>query len=201
MVASSVMARWCVGSQASPCHRLTRTCYTPTIPPRTYRRSAVMLPAGCNTVITLNGRRCGRSAKRIGSRGWPMCYRDPPQRGTTSFRARANARVCPRGRDRAGRLQRYPSGQRKLHAAAWHARRDHAVEISCSRRWRTDPADFPGQRRKKVVKEVIGPRICKTIERLLELRGRRLFQYRTEDGGLRPVNAQEVNEFLRRLPA
>jgi DNA topoisomerase-1 len=58
---------------------------------------------------------------------------------------------------------------------------------------------FRGKGGKKVIKEVIGPRICKTIERLLELPGRRLFQYRAEDGGLRPVKTQEVNEFLRQI--
>src|SRR4051794_215216 len=34
---------------------------------------------------------------------------------------------------------------------------------------------FPGKGGKKVMKEVTGPRICKTIERLLQLPGRRLF--------------------------
>jgi DNA topoisomerase-1 len=58
---------------------------------------------------------------------------------------------------------------------------------------------FRGKGGKKVVKEVIGMRICKTIERLLQLPGRRLFQYRAEDGGLRPVRTQEVNEFLRQI--
>jgi DNA topoisomerase I len=58
---------------------------------------------------------------------------------------------------------------------------------------------FRGKGGKKVIKEVIGPRICKAIERLLEVPGRRLFQYRAEDGSLRPVNAQEVNEFLRQI--
>ena len=58
---------------------------------------------------------------------------------------------------------------------------------------------FRGKGGKKVVKEVAGPRICKAIEQLVKLPGRRLFQYRAEDGGLRSIKAQEVNEFLREI--
>jgi DNA topoisomerase-1 len=52
---------------------------------------------------------------------------------------------------------------------------------------------------KRVVKELAGARICKVMERLLQLPGRRLFQYRSEEGGLRSVKTQEVNEFLRQI--
>jgi DNA topoisomerase-1 len=58
---------------------------------------------------------------------------------------------------------------------------------------------FRGKGGKKVIKEVVGARICKTIVRLLQLPGRRLFQYRAEDGSVCTVKAQEVNEFLRQI--
>jgi DNA topoisomerase-1 len=52
---------------------------------------------------------------------------------------------------------------------------------------------------KKVIKEVACPRLLRTVELLRQIPGRRLFQYRTEDGGVRPVRTQEVNEFLREM--
>jgi DNA topoisomerase-1 len=52
---------------------------------------------------------------------------------------------------------------------------------------------------KKVVKELVSPRLFKTIELLRQVPGRRLFQYRAENGGVRLVKAQEVNEFLRQI--
>jgi DNA topoisomerase-1 len=58
---------------------------------------------------------------------------------------------------------------------------------------------FRGKGRKQVVKEVACARLFKTIELLLQTPGRRLFQYRTEDGSVRPVRTQEVNEFLREM--
>jgi DNA topoisomerase-1 len=58
---------------------------------------------------------------------------------------------------------------------------------------------FRGKGGKKVIKEVAGARICKAVECLLQLPGRRLFQYRAEDGSVCTVKAQEVNKFLRQI--
>ncbi|HKA70963.1 MAG TPA: DNA topoisomerase IB [Xanthobacteraceae bacterium] len=52
---------------------------------------------------------------------------------------------------------------------------------------------------KHVRKEFSAPRLCAVIELLRRLPGRRLFQYRGDDGTVRPVRAQEVNAFLRNL--
>jgi DNA topoisomerase-1 len=52
---------------------------------------------------------------------------------------------------------------------------------------------------KNVVKDVCCPRLGKAIERLRKLPGRRLFQYRAEDGSVHHVTAQDVNRFLREI--
>jgi DNA topoisomerase-1 len=49
------------------------------------------------------------------------------------------------------------------------------------------------------MKEVVCPRLSKTLELLRQVPGRRLFQYRVENGSVRPVKAQEVNAFLRQI--
>ena len=50
---------------------------------------------------------------------------------------------------------------------------------------------------KRIEKEVHAPRLAVAVAVLNKLPGRRLFQYRTDDGALRQVNAQDVNCFLR----
>lgn len=50
---------------------------------------------------------------------------------------------------------------------------------------------------KRIEKEVHAPRLAVAVAVLNKLPGRRLFQYRTDDGALRQVNAQDVNRFLR----
>jgi DNA topoisomerase-1 len=52
---------------------------------------------------------------------------------------------------------------------------------------------------KEVRKEFAAGRLCAAIELLRRLPGRRLFQFRDEDGTVRPVRAREVNLFLRGL--
>jgi DNA topoisomerase-1 len=58
---------------------------------------------------------------------------------------------------------------------------------------------FQGKGGKKIVKEFTAPRLARVIGLLLQLPGRRLFQYRTEDGAVRHVTAREVNTFLREI--
>ena len=58
---------------------------------------------------------------------------------------------------------------------------------------------FTAKGGQKVVKEVVCPRLSKALEVLRQVPGRRLFQYRTENGSVRPVKAQEVNAFLRQI--
>ncbi|MFL5109014.1 MAG: DNA topoisomerase IB [Xanthobacteraceae bacterium] len=50
---------------------------------------------------------------------------------------------------------------------------------------------------KEVVKEFSAPRLCAAIEIFRRLPGRRLFQYRDDDGTVRAVRAGDVNAFLR----
>ncbi len=58
---------------------------------------------------------------------------------------------------------------------------------------------FRGKGGKTIVKEFTAPRLARVIVSLQQLPGRRLFQYRTEDGDLRHVTAREVNDFLREI--
>lgn len=50
---------------------------------------------------------------------------------------------------------------------------------------------------KAVSKTIRDARLRAALARLVELPGRRLFQYRADDGACRPVRAAEVNQFLR----
>jgi DNA topoisomerase-1 len=52
---------------------------------------------------------------------------------------------------------------------------------------------------KQIEKEVHAPKLANAIAVLRQLPGRRLFQYRSEDGALRAVSAQDVNRFLREI--
>ncbi len=51
---------------------------------------------------------------------------------------------------------------------------------------------------KDVVKDVDAPRLAAAIEALRKLPGKRLFQYKSEQG-VYPVHAQDVNVFLREI--
>jgi DNA topoisomerase I len=52
---------------------------------------------------------------------------------------------------------------------------------------------------KRFEKDVHAPKLAAAIGILQRLPGRRLFQYRGEDGTLRAANAQDVNRFLREI--
>jgi DNA topoisomerase-1 len=52
---------------------------------------------------------------------------------------------------------------------------------------------------KDIRKEFSAPRLCQVVEVLRRLPGRRLFQYRDDDGVIRRVRARDVNLFLRNL--
>jgi DNA topoisomerase-1 len=58
---------------------------------------------------------------------------------------------------------------------------------------------FRGKGGKKIIKEFTAPRLARVIAVLQQLPGRRLFQFRGENGDVRHVNAQEVNAFLREI--
>jgi DNA topoisomerase-1 len=62
---------------------------------------------------------------------------------------------------------------------------------------RTVTLAFKAKGGKAVSKEVRDARLIRVLGRLLTLPGRRLFQYRDTDGGVRQVHAQDVNAFLR----
>src|ERR1700730_2361217 len=58
---------------------------------------------------------------------------------------------------------------------------------------------FQSKGGKIVTKEFTAPRLVRAIGLLRPLPGRRLFQYRAEDGTVRGVTAREVNAFLREI--
>jgi DNA topoisomerase-1 len=58
---------------------------------------------------------------------------------------------------------------------------------------------FKGKAGKTIFKECTDARLARAMGLLLELRGRRLFQCRAENGELRHVTAREVNAFLREI--
>jgi DNA topoisomerase-1 len=58
---------------------------------------------------------------------------------------------------------------------------------------------FKGKGGKLIEKEINAPRLASAIDVLLQLPGRRMFQYRDGDGTPHAANAREVNEFLREL--
>jgi DNA topoisomerase-1 len=58
---------------------------------------------------------------------------------------------------------------------------------------------FRGKGGKTIIKECTAARLANVIALLQQLPGRRLFQYRAENGDLRHVTAREVNTFLREI--
>jgi DNA topoisomerase-1 len=58
---------------------------------------------------------------------------------------------------------------------------------------------FRGKGGKAIEKELHAPRLAAAITRLAALPGRRLFQYRDADGEIRPVQARDINAFLRTI--
>ena len=52
---------------------------------------------------------------------------------------------------------------------------------------------------KDVRKELRSPRLCAALTILRALPGKRLFQYRGEDGSVRPIRRPDINTFLRSL--
>ncbi len=52
---------------------------------------------------------------------------------------------------------------------------------------------------KSIVKEFECPRLAVALERLAQLPGRRLFQWRGENDQIRPITSREVNAFLREI--
>src|SRR5215472_3967413 len=58
---------------------------------------------------------------------------------------------------------------------------------------------FKAKGGKLIEKEIHSPKLASAIGVVLQLPGRRLFQYRNADGALRAANAREVNQFLREV--
>jgi DNA topoisomerase-1 len=58
---------------------------------------------------------------------------------------------------------------------------------------------FRGKGGKEIEKESEAPRLVAAVETLRKLPGKRLFQYRAEDGEVRTVKARDVNGFLREI--
>ena len=58
---------------------------------------------------------------------------------------------------------------------------------------------FRGKSGKDIRKEFKAPRLAAAIEVLKKLPGRRLFQYRDDEGSVRRVSARDVNVFLREI--
>lgn len=58
---------------------------------------------------------------------------------------------------------------------------------------------FPAKSGQKVTRTVRAPRLTRALRVLRDLPGRRLFQYRDEDGTVRRVRREQVNAFLQEL--
>lgn len=56
---------------------------------------------------------------------------------------------------------------------------------------------FRGKGGRRIVCEIADPRLQSVVTGLMQLPGRRLFQYRDEDGTVRPVRAGGVNAYLK----
>ncbi len=59
--------------------------------------------------------------------------------------------------------------------------------------------DFVGKSSKQHEIEILDPRIIKVIQESLKLEGPRLFKYVGEDGSIRNLAAEEINEYLRQI--
>jgi DNA topoisomerase-1 len=59
--------------------------------------------------------------------------------------------------------------------------------------------EFKAKGGKRVCKDVRDKRLANALKRMIALPGRRLFQYRLDDGTVRSVRANEVNAFLREV--
>lgn len=58
---------------------------------------------------------------------------------------------------------------------------------------------FRGKGGKDVALRMRSPRLARALSRLGSLPGRRLFQYKSEDGGIRRITAVDVNAYLREI--
>jgi DNA topoisomerase-1 len=58
---------------------------------------------------------------------------------------------------------------------------------------------FRGKGGKAVEKEVRSRRLARVLRQLMRLPGKRLFQYRSDDGQANPIHRRDVNEFLRSI--
>lgn len=58
---------------------------------------------------------------------------------------------------------------------------------------------FMAKGSKAVTKEISSARLRAALDRLMALPGRRLFQFQTDDGAVRPVRAGDVNAFLQTI--
>ncbi len=59
--------------------------------------------------------------------------------------------------------------------------------------------DFRAKGGKQTRKELEAQSLAKALRRLLKLPGKRLFQYQTQDGEIRPIDVREVNAFLHEI--
>ena len=124
----------------------------------------------------------------------------PAQHRPSSRRQRADPRLHARRplsiSSRAAPYVRAASNMRGCAARA--ARRRCSSRTSRSTARPFDSA-FRAKGGKRVEKEVHAPRLAAAVAVLRQLPGRRLFQYRSEDGVLRQASAHDVNRFLREI--
>jgi DNA topoisomerase-1 len=64
---------------------------------------------------------------------------------------------------------------------------------------RTIVLNFRGKGGRMVEKSIVAPPLARALRRIARLPGGRLFQYRDENGEVRPVRSAEVNVFLRAM--
>ncbi len=123
----------------------------------------------------------------------------PPDGHAASRRERAHPhlRACRDHRARLGK--RDPPGGEEY--TKKHGSRGAATLLKSNVRVSDDMITlvFRGKSGKDVRKEFKSPRLATAIEILKKLPGRRLFQYRDDEGAVRRVSARDVNVFLREI--
>jgi DNA topoisomerase I len=157
-----------------------------------------MPPGVCNTAIIPTGSACGktRKARRLArlAEALPQIRRSIGQHlsaatPTRAFTLSAIVELVARTAIRPGTEQ-----YAKLRGTRGAAR---LLKSNVTIYGETVKLRFKAKGGKLIEKEVHAPKLASAITLLQQLRGRRLFQYQTEDGTIRAANAQDVNHFLR----
>ena len=169
----------------------------PSIHGRIFRRSGAMRLDACNTVIIPTGSACEtRKARRLArlAEVLPRIRRSINQHLNTStpsrqFTLAAVIELVARTAIRPG-SEEYARLRGTRGAAT-------LLKSNVSVYGESVKLRFKAKGSKTIEKEINAPKFANATHLLLQLPGRRLFQFRDGDGGVRGVSARDVNAFLR----